>query len=239
MKNRHFPRDYRSLVVDDHEISRHCTVAALRQSMGTVKQACNVNDALAKALEWYPHLIFTDINLPGGSGLDLVARIRRDWPSSREQPRVVVLSADDSEQIRSAAGQLNIACVLIKPASAEELLRAAKPRQANRIAEYVKQQPDEDLQQLFREELERQFPELDNHLSQLDLAKAAGIIHQLIASSALCKRRRLETSLRALEKACQVEASANLLARSYYVFIVAARDFIQEKGHSAVPAEQG
>jgi len=225
VKNERLPGDFRVLVVDDHKISRRYTVAALRQSRASVKQARNVRSALKLALDWCPRLIFMDIHLRGRSGLNLIQRIRRHWPTQLSQPRIVVLSADPSGPGRSEIERLDIDQVLIKPVRSAQIRHAAKIHRRQEIIE--SRDPEPELHWLFRQELDRRLPELDRCMGDLDLLGVRGILHQLIASSAICRESRLEASMRKLDNGCQENEPPTELAMAYYQLLASSRDYLQ------------
>ena len=180
----------RILVVDDHDISSRSAAAALRQSAGSIKRAQTAREALATALTWLPDLICMDLHLPDISGLEVIRRIRLAWPPERSQPRIIVLTGDDSGLKQSDLAGLNIERLLVKPVSGHELREAARLQPNNHINEAGAYGHKLELEILFREELEQRLPELDRLISNFDRGPAAGILHQLIASSAMCNERR-------------------------------------------------
>jgi CheY-like chemotaxis protein len=218
--------ELRILVVDDHDISSRSAVAALRQSTGSIKRAQTAREALATALAWHPDLICMDLHLPDISGLEVIRRIRDAWPPERPQPRIIVLTGDDSGLKQGDLAGLNIDHLLVKPVSGHELREAARLQPNNHINEAGAYGHKLELESLFREELERRLPELDQFISNFDRGRAAAILHQLIASSAMCNERRLETALRALKASCRREDSTADLARSYYAVLELVREFL-------------
>jgi hypothetical protein len=82
------------------------------------------------------------------------------------------------------------------------------------------------MQQLFRRELSAQLDNLDRCLSVRDLSAASGILHQLIASSGLCRQPGLERKLRSLNEGCRKDAGAAELGHDYFSLLVSARDFL-------------
>ena len=66
------------LIVDDHAVVRHGLKSALK-SHGylLVAEAGSINEAQAFMAQTNPDVIIVDINLPDGSGFDLVAWARR------------------------------------------------------------------------------------------------------------------------------------------------------------------
>lgn len=204
-------------------------VDALLQRVVQIRQARNTSEALRLALGWLPHVILLDVRLAGEDGYATGRQIRARWPTISPLPRIVMISADPQD----SAGQRHTAIeadeFLLKPFTARQLTDAAlgnsqPPLPAPSIEEPV----TGDLQRLFRYELTARLEALDRYLAGPDLAAARGILHQLIASAALCGQRRLEHDLRGLYDACQKPPEASTLARCYSSLLTSARDFLDE-----------
>ena len=170
----------RILVVDDHEVSSRFTREALRHRNCRVKVCNDAGQAVQLTLEWLPRLIFMDLHLGGSLGLDVLQDIRQRWPTEREAPRFVLLTADRAGIPQSLSSRLGIHAVLLKPVQPAELRRAAGlpivPRRADtgRIPIYP------GFRSIFRQELETRLPELDRRLGALQKREAADIVHQLL-----------------------------------------------------------
>lgn len=89
------------LIIDDHELIRQGLVAAFSMAPGfdVVGQAARVDDALVAVGELAPDVVVTDVNLPDGSGLDLVRTLRR---GSRSIGLVVLTMYAGDEQLFAA-----------------------------------------------------------------------------------------------------------------------------------------
>ena len=222
--------EHKTLVVDDHSISGRFAMAALNHSNNSIKRARTANEALAMALVWYPDLICMDLNLPDISGLEVIRRIRLAWPADRPQPRIIVLTGDGSGSSQNELEALNVDRLLVKPVSRHELREAAQLQADNRINEAGSDEHSLDLENLFRQELDKRLPELDRCISSLDHDRAAAILHQLTASSAICSELRLESALRALGATCRRQDSTTELARCYYSVLELAQEFLQRPG---------
>ena len=70
----------RILVVDDDESLRWVTQAQLQQSGYLVDVAASGKEALDRIRDAPPDLVITDLMMPAMSGLDLLKRIRADYP---------------------------------------------------------------------------------------------------------------------------------------------------------------
>lgn len=213
------------LVVDDHRFSREYTVAALRESAGSVKQAATAEAALQMALRHLPDLIVTDLDLSGESGLRLVRRIRRHWPTGHPRPRVVLLSAE-----RPPEGRLRGAGIerfLVKPVEPERLRALLAPESGPAVAAEAPTDRDAVLRRLFRRELRRRLDEIDRLVAGGDVGAAGAILHQLIASSTLCGEQELGARMREMLAACRGRPRAARIARSYYAVRVSARQCLE------------
>ena len=114
----------RILLVDDHEIVRRGLKQLLadefpRTSFG---EATRVPEARALIAQKKWELVLLDINLPGGSGLDLLAEVSRLCP----QAAVLILSSYPEEEFAVRAFKLGAAGYLTKASVADEMLIAVK-----------------------------------------------------------------------------------------------------------------
>src|SRR5687768_1443469 len=114
----------RFLIVDDHAVVRRGLVGLLRDEypellVGEAEDACTANNLLLQQ-EW--DLVILDINMPGPSGLEVLAEIRR----LHAQSPVLVLSAYSEEEIAVRAFQLGAAGYLNKKTAFDELLVAVR-----------------------------------------------------------------------------------------------------------------
>jgi len=112
------------LLVDDHEIVRRGLKEILTEEFpkavfgeaNTVPQGRE----LIVQKEW--NLVLLDINLPGGSGLDLLGELRLLCP----QAAVLVLSSYPEEEFALRSFKLGAAGYLTKASVADEMLTAVK-----------------------------------------------------------------------------------------------------------------
>jgi len=98
----------RALVVDDERLARENLVDLLGDfpQVAVVGEGCDVNEAAKLAAKLRPDLIFLDIQMPGGSGFDLLNRLV-------DPPLIVFVTAYDQFAIR--AFRVNALDYLLKP----------------------------------------------------------------------------------------------------------------------------
>jgi DNA-binding NarL/FixJ family response regulator len=85
----------RVLLVDDHALFRAGLAGLLRVwGLEVVGQASSGQEAIARADELQPDLIFMDVNMPGANGIDATRAIKAAHP----EVKVVVLTVSDQEQ---------------------------------------------------------------------------------------------------------------------------------------------
>lgn len=109
----------RVLLVEDHALVRAGLAAMLRRLPGIeiVGEAANGHDALRLIKESRPTLVLADIALPSLNGIEVLARITKEYP----EVRVIMLSMHvDEEHVRHAL-QLGASGFLAKDSTPEEL----------------------------------------------------------------------------------------------------------------------
>ena len=109
------------LIVDDHAVVRHGLKSAL-ESHGyeVVAEAGSINEAQAFMAQTNPDAIVADINLPDGSGFDLVAWSRKISPATA----IVVLTLNDGEDYVRAAKCAGANAFIVKSAPLTDLIAA-------------------------------------------------------------------------------------------------------------------
>ena len=192
------------LVVDDHHLCRQFTVQALRQIRHRVKQAGSGREGLKLAIRFRPELIFLDLQLPDTDGLSLLEKIKTGWPDDLPQPGFVILSGDascDTGEPLNLPGKIAIirkpaSCRVIQDLATRHLshLRRVQHNTEKASARF----PYPALQRLFLHDLATQCPLLDKHIARLDWPSARGVLHQMIAASAMCREADIERYCRLL-----------------------------------------
>lgn len=228
MTSNSFNPDTRILVIDDHAISRHFTVGALRQLVVTVRQARTGDEAKAIANSWLPRLIITDIHLPDSCGLTLIQEIRKAWSPNELLPHVIIITGDTSSRLKRKISQAGIDQTLQKPVQMQDIISSALcfVQADTSVQESSVQSPaitiDTELHGLFSQELTTRLPMLDEYISQLNWKPAAELLHQLIASSALCREQDLEFCCRNLYRTISRKPCPAAIAQDYHQFLQAA-----------------
>jgi len=109
------------LIVDDHAVVRHGLDLALEaHGYQVVSQAGSVNEARAYLAHTNPHIVIIDINLPDGSGFDVISWARKISPSII----IVALSLHDGADYVRAAKMAGANAYVVKDSSLTEILAA-------------------------------------------------------------------------------------------------------------------
>lgn len=108
----------RVLVVDDDRAVRTVLQVNLSKHGMEVELAPTVAQALAILHERAFDVVLTDVRMPGGTGLELLAQIKKSWPDTQ----VVVMTGYGSVEDAVAAIKAGAADYIIKPIAREELI---------------------------------------------------------------------------------------------------------------------
>jgi two-component system LytT family response regulator len=111
------------MIVDDEPLARRELRRLLAEFawIDIVGEAANVREAAPLVEKLLPELLFLDIQMPGGSGFDLLARLEH-------LPRVIFTTAYDKHAVR--AFEVNALDYLLKPIEPERLAAAVGRAQA-------------------------------------------------------------------------------------------------------------
>jgi DNA-binding NarL/FixJ family response regulator len=111
------------LLIDDHQIVREGLKRLL--SLGTpawvITEAGSGHEALEQLRQRPFKLAIVDLSMPGMNGLDLIKRMKSEYPA----PRVLVLSMHSEDQYAIRAFKLGADGYLVKDAASSELQLAA------------------------------------------------------------------------------------------------------------------
>ena len=132
----------RVLIVDDERLARDELRRLLRAHPDIViaGEAATADEAVARTSDADADLLLLDIEMPGGSGFDLLARLER-------VPRVIFTTAYDQYAVK--AFEVNALDYLLKPIEPERLAAALRKLQTAAPLSAGAVSPDAPLEQLF------------------------------------------------------------------------------------------
>jgi PAS domain S-box-containing protein len=113
----------RVLVVEDLDDTRTLIVRLLSDAGAEVRDASNVQDALSIVTQYHPHVLVSDIGMPGTDGYELIRALRARGFSAQQLP-AVALTAFVRTEDRSDALEAGYQIHLSKPVNAEVLVAA-------------------------------------------------------------------------------------------------------------------
>ena len=115
----------RALIVDDHPVTREGLRTALDMSdnaVVVVGEASSGEEAVERARELSPDVVFMDVRMPGMDGIEATRRIRQAAPDTK----VILITVDESRGAISDAIQAGVSGYLLKDASPDALVDAAR-----------------------------------------------------------------------------------------------------------------
>jgi DNA-binding NarL/FixJ family response regulator len=115
----------RALIVDDHPVTREGLRTALELSdnvIVVVGEAGTGEEAVERVRELGPDVVFMDVRMPGMDGIEATRRILEAAP----QTKVILLTIDESRSAISDAIHAGVSGYLLKDASADALVDAAR-----------------------------------------------------------------------------------------------------------------
>jgi DNA-binding NarL/FixJ family response regulator len=114
----------RVLVVDDHPVVREGLMAVLEDTkdVQVVGEAGSAEEALPLVERIRPDVVLLDLELPGMNGVDAIPR----FSASATQPRVIVLTAYDTEERVLASLKAGAAGYVLKGAPGSEIAQAIR-----------------------------------------------------------------------------------------------------------------
>jgi signal transduction histidine kinase len=124
----------RVLVVDDEQDTRRLISTVIAQSGAEVTACASAGEALETLKTWRPHILMSDIGMPGEDGYALIKQVRALPPERGGRTPAAALTAyardEDRGRALAAGYQLHIA----KPFNPQELLAAISDLQSFVVA---------------------------------------------------------------------------------------------------------
>jgi DNA-binding NarL/FixJ family response regulator len=167
----------RALIVDDHPVTREGLRTLLElsgeEAVIVVGEAGSGEEAVAQVLQLEPDVVFMDVRMPGISGIEATKQIRKANPGTK----VILITIDESRGAISEAIQAGVSGYLLKDASADALLDAAKQAVEGRAVIHPQ------LTKTFIEEVQH----ADEAPTTTPLSKREKQILQLVANGSTTK----------------------------------------------------
>jgi DNA-binding NarL/FixJ family response regulator len=167
----------RVVIVDDHPIVRD----GLRALFGTVPdvevagEASDGDGALREVTLLRPDVLLLDVHMPGRTGLDVLADVRRASPETR----ILLLTMDDDADTVLDAVRLGADGYLVKGASQAEIMRAVHAVHDGQMI--LGPSVNRHLRGLPRAEAAAPFPELAAREREILDLVASGLSNAAIA----------------------------------------------------------
>src|SRR5436305_7660658 len=111
-------RKGRILVFDDEVNARTALAELLREEGFDVETAADAFKALGKHESFSPHVVVTDVHMPGMTGIELVHKLK----ATEDPPAIVVMTAFGDVATAVEAMRAGAAEYLLKPINFDELL---------------------------------------------------------------------------------------------------------------------
>ena len=133
------------LLVDDDPDTLQILSVMLAESKAGVQTAASVNEAL-EILEWYqPHVLVSDLAMPGEDGYSLIRKVRALEAKTGKQIPVVALTSYVRVEDRARALSAGFNMFVPKPVQPEELIMAlvslAEVETAQNRPEFIREAP--------------------------------------------------------------------------------------------------
>jgi DNA-binding NarL/FixJ family response regulator len=212
----------RTLVVDDHPLTRAALVGLLEQHrFPVVAEAGDGEEAIERARELQPDIVLLDLSMPGLGGLEALPRVRAAAPGCE----VVVLTASGTEENLLAAIRAGAAGYLLKTEPPERIAEfldgvshgeaALSGEVARRLLDRVRDggRLDSGVPESIAADLSAREVEvlllLDEHLGTDEIAKRLFISEHTVRSHVKSLLRKLGVSSRrdALERLAVARAA--------------------------------
>src|SRR5665648_458299 len=107
------------MIVDDHEVVRRGIAEVIDRSegMSVVAEAGSVAEGIRRATLVRPQVVLVDLQLPDGTGIDVILALREQLPEARS----VVLTSFDDDDALAAALDAGAAAYLLKSVRGAEI----------------------------------------------------------------------------------------------------------------------
>ena len=119
------------MIVDDHEVVRRGIAEVIDRSEGMtiVAEAGSVAEGVRRAELVHPQVMLVDLQLPDGTGIDLMRAVRRTQPNTR----AIVLTSFDDDSALAAALEVGAAAIVLKSVRGAEIADVVRAVAAGRV----------------------------------------------------------------------------------------------------------
>ncbi|WP_347551388.1 response regulator transcription factor [Pseudalkalibacillus hwajinpoensis] len=171
---------YRVLVVDDEMLIRQGIINYIdweQEGFQIVGEASNGNEALSLIESLQPHIILTDVVMPGMDGIELVRVVKEKYPAIE----IMVLSSFENFDYVRSTFQSGVADYILKPKlNAEGLIKTLRRIVPNRPVFYEKEERPTSLEELVKKRV------LGDSLTSEEKALLEGFTHSEFCLIAVC-----------------------------------------------------
>lgn len=109
------------MIAEDDMFMRSLAKAAI-EGLGTIVEAENAKNVMPQYIKYKPDILFLDIHLPGGDGLQILEEILE----YDEDAHIVILSADSNEENIKFTSQKGAQGFITKPFTKEKMIETIK-----------------------------------------------------------------------------------------------------------------
>lgn len=119
------------MIVDDHEVVRRgiAEVVERADGMTVVAEAGSVADGIRRAALVRPKVMLIDLQLPDGTGIDLMRSVRETLPSAK----AIVLTSFDDDDALAAALESGASAYLLKSVRGAEITDVIRAVASGRV----------------------------------------------------------------------------------------------------------
>ena len=119
------------MIIDDHEVVRRgiAEVVDRAEGMSVVAEAGSVADGARRAALVRPQVLLVDLQLPDGTGIELLRTVRETLPTAR----AIVLTSFDDDDALAAALDAGAAAYLLKTVRGAEITDVIRAVAAGRV----------------------------------------------------------------------------------------------------------
>lgn len=119
------------MIVDDHEVVRRgiAEVVDRAEGMSVVAEAGSVADGVRRAALVRPQVLLVDLQLPDGTGIELLKAVREQLPTAR----AIILTSFDDDDALAEALEAGAAAYLLKSVRGAEITDVIRAVAAGRV----------------------------------------------------------------------------------------------------------